>query len=114
MASYDFTIKAGASDQPLQIGIENSNNSAVDITSAFGTQIYMRSVTGGNMILNGKSASITNSTSGFIQYGWTAGDTSGFDGTEVVVEFHVSNADSTISKIPVDRYIRGFIQDSLK
>ena len=113
MALYDFTIKAGASGPPLKVGIENENNSAVDITGAKGVKFYLRSVAGGAMIINGNAASITDSVNGFLQYPWTVGNTSGLDNTEVIAEFHVTLVDDTLLKMPDEKYLRGYIGDAL-
>ncbi len=113
MPLYDFTTKAGASAPPLKVGIRNENNSVVDITGAKGVKFYLRSVTGGATIINGKAGSVTDSVNGFLQYSWTAGDTSGLDNTEVIAEFHVTLADDTQLKLPDEKYLRGYIGDAL-
>ncbi len=113
MPIYDFTIKAGATAPPLKIGIENENNSVVDITGVKNVKFSMRSTAGQVMIKTLATASVTDSVNGFIQYSWSSGDTSGYDVTEVDVEFRLTLADNTILKLPDRGYLRGLIGDAL-
>ena len=111
---YDFTIKAGATAPPLRWGIENENNSAVNITGAKGATFYMRSVGGGSNIVNGVAMTITDSVYGLLQFSPTTQSTSGYDATNVFVDVYVTLSDNTLLKLPDDGFsIRGRIVSAL-
>ena len=111
---FDFTIKAGATAPPYKVNGENENNSAVNLTGQQGAKIYVRPVSGGSLLINGRTCSFTDSVAGELQYTFTVGDTSTFDKTQCYVEFHISLADGTKLKLPDEGYQKMYIGDSLK
>jgi hypothetical protein len=113
MAGFDFWIKAGGTAPPLKVKLENENNSAVNITGQQGAKFYLRSAVGGAMLVNGATATVTDSTGGLAQYSWKAADTSGLDNTQAIAEFHFSLSDGTKLKAPDEGYINILIGDSL-
>jgi hypothetical protein len=109
----DWFIKAGASWPPLKYGVENSNNSAVSLAGASGVGFYLMVDTVEDTMLidpgtSLNNASMTDSASGYMQYVFTAGDTSGYDGTRCFGAFHVSMPDGIV-KVPDEGHIVIFI-----
>jgi len=113
MEPYDWTIKAGATAPPLRWGIENENNSAVDISGQKGISIFIRDVNSTTLLVNGAAMTTTDSTGGLVDFYPTTGSTSGYDGTNVFVEIHVTLADNTLMKVPEDGYSLGRVISAL-
>lgn len=59
----------------LAATLKDSNNAAIDLTSASGVNFIMKSDSDSSPIIN-NSATIVTASSGEVQYQWAAGDTS--------------------------------------
>lgn len=113
MASYDFSIKAGATAPPFKVAIENENNSAVDITGqkgvAFSLWLASGFSTNPTTLVSAKAASCTDSVNGYLQYQWSVGDTSGRSDVLAYAEWRVTLSDNTVLRMPDQGYQKIFI-----
>jgi hypothetical protein len=107
---YDLEIKAGSTWPPLSIALKNEFNSAVNISGQKGASMYMRiRSTDSVTVINGRSVSVTDSSNGYLNYGWTVADTSGYDGKQAQAHFNITMSDNSLMRAPTDGYFDVYI-----
>lgn len=105
MAQYDYEMKAGATAEPIRMGIVNGKNSAIDITGAKGGTFRLKDKLEGTKITSNGSLTITDATNGHFQHSWLKGETSAYSNKTLLAEVWITLSDNSILKVPQAGYL---------
>lgn len=97
-----FYIKQNDTSPALQATLKDSNDTAIDLSSA-AVQFHMRKI-GSTSAKIDRAATISDADSGIVYYQWQAGDTDTIGSFEA--EFQVTFVGGEIETFPNNRYIQ--------
>lgn len=104
-----FYIKQNDTGPAIVATLQDANGNAINLTGA-GVRFHMRSVSGGNPVVDA-AATVVTALSGIVRYNWVAADTDTVGTYQA--EFEVTYADASIETFPNDGYIAVQIIDDI-
>jgi len=110
MSAHVFYIKQNDRRPKLQVQLQNSDGTPLDLTSSANTKFTMKKQ-GAATKLDNQVAAVTDAANGLVEYEWQAGDTDTL-GT-YRGEFTVTWTTGVTQTFPEDDYIKVVVIDDL-